>query len=434
MRRLIPSLSLLLVAFVFLISERTEAQYVSNSVFTETSFDYKGIPRYTTPRHSFVFQNNAQEDLRLVGVRTSCQCTQVFIPEKRVYKPGEKGEVVAQIDAVRFTGSRHATVTVTFERGGRVFEEPLNVVGVVLENVRVEPNKLNFVVDEIKPNEQSAPESLKRQIRSQQAQVLYPGNESVVRAICANPYVDVKIGQAVRVNGGTQTPLVVSIKENAPGGYINAVVQLWSNGANSSSPLTLNISGSVRAQLSASPSTLTFYRAEGGKKLVKNVVVCASSAFTLKRVYCDSSAIECNISPQTIRPAKICVIPITFDPAKLKNSASIAKVSIETTDGRVLILDAQISSANFEAQGLVQTDLLVRQEELEEDGGNALEKLAQNVKTGANAIAVPEQVAPINVQNAPTINRTTNGYARQIPQGSRYQPSRPRSPLPFGIF
>ncbi len=426
MRRLSMVLSLILVAFVvFSGNERATAQYASSSVFTETSYDFKGIPRYTTPKHSFIFQNNSQEDLRLVAVRTSCQCTQVFIPEKRVYKSGEKGEVVAQIDAVRFTGARHATVTVTFERGGRQFEVPLNVVGMVLENVRVEPQKLNMVVDEIKPGTEVSVAA--RQSRSQQASVLYPGNETVVRADSSNPYVSVQIGKAVRTNSGTQTPIVVSIKDNAPGGYINAVVHLWSNGAYSSNPLSLNVSGSVRAQLSVSPSTLTFYRSNDGKKVTKNVVVSATSEFTLKRVVSDSRAIECNISPKAIRPARVCVIPITFDPAKLQNEAGMTKVHIETVDGRALVIDAQISSANFDELGLQQTD---RNVELVEFDENATEETLVAQET---APVKPQQEQQTAVAEPPKTNQA-NARAYQRPQSQPYRQSRSTAPFaaPFG--
>ncbi|MBP5620928.1 MAG: DUF1573 domain-containing protein, partial [Thermoguttaceae bacterium] len=90
MRRLFAIVPLLLLSlFSLTANDRVAAQYGSpDRLFSETSYDFKGIPRYTTPRHSFVFVNNSKEDLRLVAVRTSCQCTQAFIPEKRVYKTG----------------------------------------------------------------------------------------------------------------------------------------------------------------------------------------------------------------------------------------------------------------------------------------------------------------------------------------------------------
>ena len=437
MRRLFAIVPLLLLSlFSLTANDRVAAQYGSpDRLFSETSYDFKGIPRYTTPRHSFVFVNNSKEDLRLVAVRTSCQCTQAFIPEKRVYKTGEKGEVAAQIDAIRFTGARHATVTVTFERGGATFEVPLNVVGTVLENVRVEPSKMNFVVDELTKAKTSDASELAN--RSQRATVFYPGNETVVRAECANPSVNVQIGQAVRSGYGTQTTITVSIRENAPAGYLNEVVRLWSNGAYSQSPLSLNVSGSVRAQLSVSPSTLTFFTTNG-EKLTKNIVVSATNEFTLKRVVSDSKAIECNIAQRALRPAKICVIPISFDPSKLQNESGMTRIKIETTDGRELYLPAQISSGNFESVGKIQTDKDVVLAEFDDSEENVAW-----VSSGPKVISTDDQ--PIATANAaPVVNQNvdprpqSNAYSRNVPNRA-YQKSQPRAPFsspfsPFGLF
>jgi len=332
---------------------------VEEGIFEYTKYDFKGIPRYTKPRHSFIFQNQSDEVLRLVAARTSCQCTQVYIPDKREYKKGEKGEVVAEIDAVRYTGARHATLTLTFERSGRAFEIPLNVVGMVVDNVKLTPNHLNFIVDEQKPGAaaiESSSTSLQIAARSQIVTVQYRSNETAVKATSSSPYVEVELGKSIMGQGGSSVPLTVSISEDAPAGYIDATVSIWSNGASREHPLTLDVSGVVRASMMVSPPTLTFFTSPDGKKITKNIVVSASSPFTLKEVVSDSDSINVNISTKSIRPSKVCVVPVSFDPSKLRDESSSARLQIKTTDGRLLNLNAQISSGNFEANGLVQMD------------------------------------------------------------------------------
>lgn len=442
MRRLFTTLSLVLFSLAFwAANERVVAQYRSTDrVFMETSYDFKGIPRYTTPRHPFVFVNNAKEDLQLVAVRTTCQCVQAFVPEKRVFKTGEKGEVAVQIDAVRFTGARHATVTVTFERAGRFFEVPLDVVGTILENVRVEPNQLNLVVNELSKEELGEDPQTLRPNRSQYATVFYPGAETVVRAECANPSISVQIGRAVRFGGGTQTPIAVSIRNDAPAGYISTVVRLWSNGAFSQVPLSLNVSGSVRPQLSVSPSTLTFFTSKG-EKIVKNVVISATNEFMLKKIECESKAIECNIPQRSLRPAKICVIPISFDPSKLQNESGMTRIKFETVDGRVLYLPTYISSGNFDELGMIQTD---RDIEIPEFDGNEELKIVVSdvqevVPTDELATADSEGEA---IQESETVSDVLSNQNDAYPQSApsrSYQQSRPRaqftSPFnPFGLF
>ncbi len=356
MRRLTLALFALTLLFL-LASSPSFALAQGQGIFSESGYDFKGIPRYTQPRHSFVFTNNSSEDLRLLGARVSCQCTKVFIPEKRVYKQGEKGEVVAQIDGVRFTGVRHVTVTVTFQRGSSVFEIPLNIAGVIIENVSLEPQELTFLVDqEMKRQDGEAGVkalqlSADSTSRTKQARVVYPGyNETVARVSSSSPYLEIKTGKPVRVGSGTQTPLFVTVKDNAPAGYLNATVQVWSNGASGGTPLVLSVSGVVRAPLTVSPSALTFFTSKEGQKITKNFVVSAPSEFTLKSVYSPTKALDCKFSQKAIRPAKVCVVPVTFDPQKLSDADDNPKLKIETTDGRVLFLDVQISSGNFDAE------------------------------------------------------------------------------------
>ena len=353
MRRFSLALSALFLALI-LVSAPTVAVAQGQGIFAESGYDFKGIPRYTMPRHSFVFTNNSSEDLHLLGARVSCQCTKVFIPEKRVYKKGEKGEVVAQIDGVRFTGVRHVTLTVTFQRGSSVFEIPLNIAGVIIENVSLEPQKLTFLVDQDSKSQDVAPGRKALQLssdsssRTQQARVVYPGyNETVARVASSSPYLEIQTGKPVRVGSGTQTPVYVTIKDDAPAGYLDATVQIWSNGPSGGTPLSLTVSGVVRAPLTVSPGALTFYTSKDGQKITKNFVVTAPSEFTLKSVRSPSRAIECKFSQKAIRPAKVCVVPVTFDPTKLSFDEENPKLKIETTDGRVLFLDVQISSGNF---------------------------------------------------------------------------------------
>lgn len=396
MRR--ASLALTILSLLLLLSSFAAAVDASG-VFSESGYNFQGVPRYTSPRHSFIFTNDGTEDLRLLSARVSCQCTKVFIPEKRVYKPGEKGEVVAQLDAVRFTGVRHVTITVTFQRGSKVFEVPLNISGVIIENVAIEPQNLVFLVDQdMKPSDAEKEQKLSQlnanaSSRTQRVAVVYPGyNETVARVVSSNPHIEVAVGKPSRVASGYQTPLFVSVKNDAPAGYLDATVQIWSNGSTSNSPLSLNVTGVVRAPLTTSPGTLTFFTPEHGEKITKNFVISASSEFTLKSIQTPSRALECNFPRKAIRPAKVCVIPVTFDPSKIEDATENSKLRIETVDGRVLFLDVQISSGNFDSELLANkneprdiertTELASKSRESKSDSGRDVS--ADGTKAGTS--------------------------------------------------
>lgn len=426
-------MGLCLMAF-FCASVNAQYPGYGSSPFQESSYDFKGIPRYTMPRHSFIFTNNGQDDLRLVSARVSCQCTKVFIPEKRLFKPGERGEVVAQIDGVRFTGVRHVTVTVTFQRGANVFEIPLQVNGVILENVRLEPQNLNFQVDQA--DEKTTNDQQKIGVaaasRSKTVKVVYPGyNETVARVVSSNPYVDVKVGKPTRVQTGTQTELVVTLKPDAPAGYVNAVVQLWSNGVNGATPLAINVSGVVRAPLTVSPPTLTFFTPRDGERITKNVVITAQSDFTLKSVEADSKAITCRFPKTSARPTRVCVVPVSFDPDKLTNETENALVRIETTDGRKIALNAQISSGNIEiarqkknGQNSKDKESSVASEDSENDAKVSVSGVkAKNEPNAEGNQEKPETSKITNARNAKT-TRVTTRVSRQATL-SATRPSQP---------
>lgn len=429
------------------------AQTRETNLFSETGYDFKGIPRNTEPRHSFVFVNNGASDLTLVSARVSCQCTKVFIPQKRVYKPGEKGEVVAQIDGVRFTGVRHVTVTVTFQRGSTIFEVPLNVTGVIIDNVALRPQKLTFLIDQNEPGATATKTTLQMsttpQSRSQQTFVVFPArNETVSRVQSSSPYLDVKIGKPASTATGTQTPLTVSVKDDAPAGYIDATVQVWSNGASTPSPLLLSVTGVVRAPLTVSPSTLTFFTSEKGEKIVKNFTVAAPNEFTIKGVKAMTKALECKYSPKAVRPAKVCVVPVTFDPELLTEGLEQTKLRIETTDGRVLFLDVQISSGNFALKGLSPTPVTTAEKtvaqttnDLSQDNPDptSYEQVQPSVMPGSSsAVAHPSlenRSRNTSANDMSNQRRTTPVTIPSSNNGNTHPyPGSHLSILPFGLF
>ncbi len=450
MRRASLALSFLSLLFVFFMNPTRGNAQNNSQIFSETGYDFKGIPRYTMPRHSFIFTNNGSEDLKLVSARVSCQCTKVFIPQKRVYKPGEKGEVAAQIDGVRFTGVRHVTVTVTFQRGSSVFEIPLNISGVIIENVSLNPQKLTFLVDqEIKPQLDTKDGTVQINptdtVRTKQAMVVYPGyNETISRVTSSSPFLEVQTGKPVRSsNGGTQTPLYVTVKNDAPAGYIDANVQIWSNGASGGTPLVLNVSGVVRAPLTASPGTLTFFTSEEGEKITKNFVVSAPSEFTLKAVQSPSKAVVCKFSPAAVRPAKVCVVPVTFDPSLVSDASENLKLKIETTDGRILFLDVQISSGNFDSSKVEpkntaektddskteDAEKISQQTEEKDDFSNAKISVSGAKKNEDRALS-PTSIAGRRQDVTPmTIPSPT-----PTPRSSRYQPMPLGRVAPFSLY
>ena len=159
-----------------------------------------------------------------------------------------------------------------------------------------------------------------------------------------------------------------------------------------------------------------------------------------------TKALECKYSPKAVRPAKVCVVPVTFDPELLTSGLEQTKLKIETTDGRVLFLDVQISSGNFALKGLSPTPTEEKTAPL------ATKNLSQNNPDPTSFEQTPRSVVSNSspaVAHPSIEDRRRNTSANDMPTQHRAMPmtipssnngnSRPYlgsnlSILPFGLF
>lgn len=324
---------------------------VSRTFFAQTEQNFQNVPRGSFARRAFPFVNDSNETLRLLGARASCGCVRVFVPKEKTFPPGSGASILVELDAVRFTGVRDVSVFVYFAapRSERI-EIPLRVRAVIVDDVRVEPPRLNFLVDEL-----ATPENASK--RSRRAVVFAPGAERIVRAESSTPFVSVRLEKPRLVGTEIATPLLVSVDENAPVGPFDAVVSLWSDGSTRRAPTTLSVEGTVRPGLSVSPSTLNFSAFRSGAPVVKNVVVASSRPFSLVRVESPDAAFSARI-PDAPAPNPavdpvpdgdaesaapfVVVVPVVFDPTRLGPNADSVRTRfvVETSDGRAATFEA----------------------------------------------------------------------------------------------
>lgn len=359
MRRVNPAVpalfifSVFAIFTVFAVSPQGFAQggAVSRTFFAQTEQNFQNVPRGSFARRAFPFVNASSEPIRLLGARASCGCVRVFVPKQKTFAPGAGASVVVELDAVRFTGVRDATVFVYFAAPSRPerVEIPLRVRAVIVDDVRVEPPRLRFLVDELATSENASR-------RSRRAVVFAPLGERIVRAESSTPFVSVRLEAPRQVGAERATPLLVSVGESAPVGPFDAVVSLWSDGSTRRAPTTLSVEGTVRPALSVSPSTLNFSAFRSGAPVVKNVVVASSRPFALARVESPNAAFSARIPDATApNPAVdpvpdaaasaapfVVVVPVVFDPTRLAPNAEKLQTRfvVETTDGRAAAFDA----------------------------------------------------------------------------------------------
>ena len=125
------------VGLLLLGAAPARAQDWAKQMFSETSHNFGNVARGAKTEHRFVFRNKYKEDLRVVGVRTSCGCTTPTIT-KQDLKTHETSEVVATFNTKTFLGQHGATLTVTIDKPFFA-EVQLRVTGNIRGDVTFDP-------------------------------------------------------------------------------------------------------------------------------------------------------------------------------------------------------------------------------------------------------------------------------------------------------
>jgi hypothetical protein len=95
----------------------------------------------------FAFTNDGPEKIEITGLHASCGCTRPRL-ETLAYSPGDKGELVMEINTLTQSAGDHAwTVQVTYRAGGELREQTVRLVGHVVAEVQVQPAALTVFTD-----------------------------------------------------------------------------------------------------------------------------------------------------------------------------------------------------------------------------------------------------------------------------------------------
>ncbi len=88
------------------------------------------------------FTNAGDKPLEIINIRTSCGCTATKL-EKKVYEPGEEGEVIVQLNTRNFSGLVRKSVSIYVKDS-----EPSNVKVTLQANIKrkldIEPRFIDF--------------------------------------------------------------------------------------------------------------------------------------------------------------------------------------------------------------------------------------------------------------------------------------------------
>ena len=283
-------------ALVCLTATTVSGQQWAENLFKEKSFDFGPVARAAKVEHTFVLKNNSKQSVHISGVRSSCGCTQPRVG-KDTAAPGEEASVVAAFNTRGFTGTRGAWLTVTIDRP-QYAEVRLRVDGYIRTDVVVDPGQVAL-------GNVGVGQGAKKTVK-----INYAGRSDwkIGEVKTNSPYLNAEVVETNRTGGRVSYDLVVTLKEDAPAGYINEEVALMTNDRRATQ-VPVKVEGVVVANLAISPSPLLLGTVQPGQTVKRQLIVKGTKPFRILDIVAEDPGFTFNPSDE----AKVVhVVPITF--------------------------------------------------------------------------------------------------------------------------
>ncbi|MBM4022783.1 MAG: DUF1573 domain-containing protein [Planctomycetes bacterium] len=308
------------------LSGTTPAQEWARKMFPVTSHNFGTVAKGSKTEYRFVLRNLYEEDLHVVGVRTSCGCTSPSITARDL-KTHETAEVVATFNTRTFLGQHGATLTVTFDRPFSA-EVQLRVAGNIRGDVTFDPPFVDLgTVDLGKGAE--------RQVR-----VTHIGSTpwDIKDVRSANANFEVSLSSAARSGSKTVYDLTTRLKPTAPAGYIKGQLILVTNDPRATQ-IPMDVEGRVVAEVTVSPQLLALGTVPAGDTVTKNIVIRATREFKITGVFCSDGCLTCE--PKTTA-ARVHILPVTFQAGEAAGKVERElRIATDLGEGAVPVVTVQ---------------------------------------------------------------------------------------------
>jgi len=288
------------------------AQQWAAKMFDHTKHDFGTVARNAKAVHTFSLKNIYEEDVHIVGVRSSCGCT---IPQitKHDLKTFETGEIVAEFNTRLFLGQKNATLTVVLDKPFPA-EVQLHVAGLIRGDVVLQPGAIDLGSVDVG----TAVE--------QKISVTHVGRSSweIVDAKAVNPHIQVELFETGRGRGKVSYELLFRLTGDAPVGYVRDQLLLVTNDP-AAPEIAVDVEGRVASAVTVSPASLFMGVVKPGQQVSKHLVVRSRTPFKIVEIKCDDKSFEI-VAPADAKPVHL--IPVRFTagnhPGKVTRHISIA--------------------------------------------------------------------------------------------------------------
>jgi hypothetical protein len=289
----------------------------AKEMFSETTHDFGVVAAGAKVEHKIYIENKWEEDVHITSINSGCPCTSAKI-DKMLLKSWEKAEITVSVntDTRQYFGRKDATVTVKFDQPFPA-EVQVHVHSYIRRDVVVQPGVVQF-------GSVAQGAAMKQKVS-----VGYAGRIDwrIDRVESANPFLEAQLSEVSRAAGQVKYDLWVTLKADAPAGYIQDQIVLVTNDVNPrSARVPVAVEGVVSQALSVRPMSLFMGVIEAGQQASKLLVVQGKTPFRITAVQPSDPRFQCKL-PEGAKPVHL--LPVIFN-AKDASGKISGKIRIET--------------------------------------------------------------------------------------------------------
>ena len=273
-----------------------------SGLFKTTSHDFGTVARAAKTEYRFTFDNPYNQTIQVRSVRTSCGCTTPIVETESV-PPGGRGSILAKFNTGTHTGSRSATLTVTFDKP--TFSEiQLHVKGYIRSDVVFQPGEATFG------------NMMQGSSKTIEVGVDYAGkpNWQINQVTSSDSFFTVVPTEVSRQNGRIRYTLAVSISGDAPVGPLESELVVHTNDRNMTT-VPLRLMANIAPEISVSPQTLSLGDIVQGEPIKQLIVLKGHQPFLIKSVESGEFDIEAKLSEErkTLHALPMIITPKTTE-------------------------------------------------------------------------------------------------------------------------
>ena len=288
---------LLLPLFAAPLSDAQAGQWADSMIETR-KVDFGVIATGSEARKYVVVKNVHSTDVHIASVETTCGCSAAAVG-KRTLRPGESAEIEIKMNTQKFRQRKDSNLIIRFDRP-KFDEARVPITAYIRTDVVFNPGMIRFG-DVDAGTEATAV-----------VDIAYAGrSDRDIGAIkITNKNLKAVLSAPVRRRNEIHFKLTMTLSAETPPGRLRDLVTIVTNDRRNPF-VPLMIDGTVTADITATPPTLSFGQLAAGKSRKLQLVLRGKKPFSVSKIDCEdlSDCFEAGLSKQS---RTLHIVPIQF--------------------------------------------------------------------------------------------------------------------------